>query len=60
MSSTFGGVISGVGGAVAVPGLTSQDLVFLALIIITLLILWWIVGGVKGKPSEAVIPFLRY
>ncbi len=45
-----GNVFSGVGpsGTVTIPGLSSQDIVFLTLVIITILIIYWM-----SKPSKA-------
>lgn len=41
MGSSFGNVLSDVSGVISVPGLTSQDLAFLTLVIVTILIIWW-------------------
>jgi hypothetical protein len=56
LGSIYG--ISVPGGQVQIPGLTSQDITFLILVIITLLILWYITSGWGGRlPSKAVVPF---
>ena len=50
--NAFGAI--GPGGEIVVPGLSSQDVVFLALVIITVIIILWLVGGkeaVTGKWS---------
>jgi hypothetical protein len=50
-----GNVFSGVGpgGAITIPGLSSADILFIALVIITLIIIWYLVGsGAKAKTSR--------
>jgi len=48
LGSTFGGAI-GAGGAITIPGLSSQDVLFLTLVIITILIVYWMT-----RPSAAL------
>jgi hypothetical protein len=50
MGSTFGGVV---GGTITIPGLSSQDLLFLTLVIITVIVIWWMTRPGKGgeRPS---------
>lgn len=49
--NAFSGI--GVSGTVSMPGLSSADILFIALVIITLIILWYLVGGGgKGKTSR--------
>jgi len=51
-SNAFSGVGIG-GGAISIPGISSADLLFIALVIITLIILWYLVGGAgKAKTSR--------
>jgi hypothetical protein len=48
LGSTFGGV-TGVSGTVTIPGLSSQDLLFLTLVIMTVIIVWWMTRGEKSQ-----------
>ena len=49
--NAFSGV--GPGGAITIPGVSSADLLFIALVIITLVILWYLVGGKsEATPSR--------
>jgi len=48
LGSSFGGVLAGAGGTITVPGLSSQDIVFLTLVIITILIIYWMIRPSKG------------
>jgi len=52
LGSTFGGVLAGAGGTVTIPGLSSQDILFLTLVIITILIIYWMTRPAKGTPSK--------
>jgi hypothetical protein len=50
-SNTFSGV--GLSGTITIPGLSTADILFIALVIITLIVLWYLIGGSgKGKPSR--------
>lgn len=51
LGSTFGGVLGGTGGTISIPGLTSQDIVFLTLVVITILIIYWMIRA-PGKNKE--------
>lgn len=53
----FGNI--GPGGMIEIPGLTSQDMVFLILIVITIIILYWLVGGEAGKKGRLFLPFQK-
>ncbi len=48
--NTFSGV--GATGTVTIPGLSGQDIVFLTLVIITILIIYWMTKGGPGKPAR--------
>ena len=50
-SNTFSGM--GAGGIISIPGVSSADLLFIALVIITLVVLWYLIGGgSEGKPAR--------
>jgi len=44
------------GGTISIPGVSSADILFIALVIITLLVLWFLIGGV-GKDIKEVWGF---
>ena len=46
LGNAFGGV--GAGGTITIPGLSSQDILFLALVIITILIIYWFTRPTKA------------
>ena len=40
------------GGTISIPGVSSADILFIALVIITLLVLWFLIGGVSKDIKE--------
>jgi len=48
--NTFSGVSAT--GTVSIPGLSGQDVLFLTLVVITILIIYWMTRGAGGKPAR--------
>ena len=50
LGSTFGGVTAA--GTISIPGLSSEDILFLTLVILTVLIIYWMTRGSGGKGAK--------
>jgi len=52
--ASFGGV--GIPGAPTIPTISQQDLIFLGLVILTLIIVFWMIKGGAGAALRGIIP----